>query len=452
MAKKRRQSSQEQQRQSRKEILIARRQERQTRQVRLAVAGVAALIVIVLLVGIVNEVIIKPSQPVAAVNEVETSMTDWRDRVRFQRAQLIIGIEDLADALGQDIGQVQQFAGQQINLLLDPQALGQAVLDQMIDEQLIRQGAEARGIFVSDADVEKEIEENFNFFGGAVPTALPTPTQTIVPTPSLTPIPTAVITEVIPTNTPFPSPTLGPTNTPLPTATAVSVAAFQESLDDTLGRLRDLGTEEDQFRTLIRAQLYRDLLVEALADEETFETEAEQVSLFFICYDIQEEADAAFELISDSEFLTVWNTARSLPPDPDSEFTAVASEMIWRTAEDVESLLGSDVADSAFSLPLGEHSDVVVVPADTEEDSDRHCLILVNGREVRPLAESTIRSAKEQILSSWLDSQRQTAVETFERWRTNVPQRPILNPRFLVAPTPTPATTQQGTQTPAAEE
>jgi len=451
MAKKRKQSSQEQQRQSRKEILIARRQERQTRQVRLAVAGVIALIVIVLLVGIVNEVIIKPTQPVAMVNGVETSMADWRDRVRFQRAQLIIGIEDLADALGQDIGQVQQFAVQQINLLLDPQTLGQAVLDQMIDEQLIRQGAEARGIMVSDADVQKEIEENFNFFGGAVPTSLPTPTQTIMPTPSLTPIPTAVITEVIPTNTPFPSPTLGPTSTPLPTATAMSETAFQESLDETLGRLGELGTEEGQFRELIRTQLYRKMLVEALSDEEEVDIEAEQASLFYVCYDSQEEADAGFNQLEDDEFLALWNTVRSQPPDPDSASMIIASELIWRTADGVASLLGSDVAESAFTLPVGEHSNVLVDSADTEETSDRYCLILVNGREVRPLTENAIRSAKEQILSNWLDGQRLTAVETFERWRTNVPQRPILDPRFLVAPTPTPVTTQLETPSPAPE-
>jgi hypothetical protein len=451
MAKKRKDSSEEQQRQSRKEILIARRQERQTRQVRLAVGGVVALIAVVLLVGIVNEVVIKPTQPVATVNEVETSMAEWRNRVRFQRAQLIIGIEDLADALGQDIGQVQQFAGQQINLLLDPQSLCQAVLDQMIDEQLIQQGAETRGIFVSDADVQKEIEENFNFFGGSVPTALPTPTQTIMPTPSLTPIPTTVITEVIPTNTPFPSPTPGPTNTPLPTATAVSETAFQESLDETLSRLEDLGTQEGQFRDLIRAQLYRDRLIDALAEEEEVETEAEQASLFFVCYDIQNEADAAFESLNDSDFLTLWNTARSLPPDPDSENVTLASELIWRTADDIESLLGANVAESAFSLPIGERSAVLVDSADTEDTSDRYCLILVNGREIRPLTENAIRSAKEQILSSWLDGQRQIAVETFERWRTNVPQRPILDPRFLVAPTPTPVSIQIDTPTPAPE-
>jgi hypothetical protein len=94
---------------------------------------------------------------------------------------------------------------------------------------------------------------------------------------------------------------------------------------------------------------------------------------------------------------------------------------------------------------------VLVDVAETEDTSDRYCLILVNGREIRPLTENAIRSAKEQILSSWLDGQRQIAVETFERWRTNVPQRPILDPRFLVAPTPTPVSIQIDTPTPAPE-
>ncbi|UCG23981.1 MAG: hypothetical protein JSW55_17920, partial [Chloroflexota bacterium] len=117
MAKKRKQNIEEEQRQSRKEILQARKQQQQTRQVRLAVIGIAAMLGVVLLIGIVNELVLKPGSPVADVNGEEIVMQNWQERVRFQRAQLIVGIEDLAEALGQDIGQVQQFAGQQINLL-----------------------------------------------------------------------------------------------------------------------------------------------------------------------------------------------------------------------------------------------------------------------------------------------------------------------------------------------
>jgi hypothetical protein len=440
MAKKKKKSIEEQQRQSRKEVLIARRQAEQTRQIRLAIFGIVALLGVVLLIGLINEVVLKPGSPVAEVNGVEIAMRDWQQRVRLQRAQLILSIEDLAEAIGQDIGQVQQFAGQQINLLQDPTTLGQLVLDQTINEELIRQEAALRGIAVSDVDVQREIEESFNFFDGALPTALPTPTETIVPTPSLTPIPTPVITEVLPTSTPLPSPTVGPTATPLPTATAVSQEAFAVEYNDTIDRFRGLGTSEEVFRELIRAQLLEERLGEALADEAELAEEQEQASLLFLAYGTEDEAQTALDEIQSSDFRTVWNNVRSRPLDLESESTALASEMLWRGREDMEGVFGADLAQSAFDSPLEEVSNIIVVAADTEDGEDQYFIILVTGREVRPLSESDIRNARQQVLTSWLDARRLDASEIFERWRANVPSRPVLDPRFLVPPTPAPAT------------
>ena len=437
---KKKKSIEEEQRQSRKEVLIARRQAEQTRQIRLAILGIVVLLGAVLAVGLVNELILKPNAPVAEVNGVEISMRDWQQQVRLQRAQLILSIEDLAEALGQDIGQVQQFAGQQINLLQDPTTLGQLVLDQAINEELIRQEAAARGIVVSDVDVQREIEESFNYFDGASPTAFPTPTETIVPTPSLTPIPTPVITEVVPTIAPPPSPTAGPTVTPLPTATPVSLEAFALEFGETIDRFKSLGTSEDAFRELVRVQLLEERLGEDLADEADLPTEQEQVSFLYLSFRTEEEARAALDDIESGDFLTVWNSIRSQPPDPESASTPLASELLWRGVDDIESLFGEELSQAAFEAPLEEHSDIVVVATETDEEGDQYYIIFVTGREIRPLSESEIRNARQQVLTSWLDARRLNASEIFERWRANVPSRPVLDPRFLVPPTPVPAT------------
>lgn len=440
MARKRRQQVEEEQRQSRKEMLLARRQARQTRQIRLAVGGVIALLLVVLIVGIVNEVAIKPSLPVAEVNGVEITMRDWQDRVRFQRAQLITSIEDLADALGGEIGQVQQFAGQQIDLLMEGQTLGQLVLDQLVDEELIRQGAVERDISISDEALQKEIEENFGYYGGKSPTATPTSTQTPVPTPSLTPIPTAVITEVLPTSTPFPTTTPFPTSTPGPTSTPISLASFEESYDETIDRFKDLNSDEAVFRSVILAQLYRERMQDAIALEEELPDEAEHVSFFYLTFESEEEAQETLQAIDSQDYLTVWNTIKSRPFDAEDDSTAIASEVLWRTQDDVENIFDPDLAETAFTLPLNETSDVLVVPAETEEESDSYYIISVSGREIRPLSEAAIRSAKQETLASWLDGQRQGDLEVFERWRTNVPRQPVLDPKYLVQPTPVPAT------------
>ncbi len=438
MAKKRQRSIEEEERRSRKEVLMARKQQRQTRQVRLAVIGIGALLGIVLLIGVINEMIVKPGLPVAEVNGAEIVMRDWQERVRFQRAQLIISVEELAEAFGQDIGQVQQFAGQQINLLEDPETLGQLVLDQMIDEIIIQQAAADRGITVSDEDVQTEIEQTYSYFGGESPTPAPQPTETVMPTPSLTPIPTQVITEVLPTSTPRPTATLGPTATPQPTSTPVSLDAFQESYGETLQQFDDLGVSESEFREVVRSQILRERLTEALVEEQGVAEEAEQASFFYIVAETEEEAQQALADVEASGYLTVWNTIRSEPPDPESESTLVASELLWRTREDVTSFFGEEVAQTAFEAELEESSEIIVVESDTEGEADSYYIIMVSGREVRPLTESAIAAAEQELFQAWLEGQRGEGAEIFERWRTAVPGRPILDRRFLLAPTPTP--------------
>lgn len=438
MAKKRQKDELEQQRQSRKEVLLARKQQQQTRQIRLAIIGVVGLIAVVMIIGLVNELLIKPGLPVATVNGDEIIMSDWQERVQFQRAQIIIGLDDLANTFGQDIGLVQQYAGQQINLLIEPETMGQLVLEDLIDETLTQQGAEERGIVVTNEEVEKAIEESFNYFGGAVPTALPTATNTPIPTPSLTPIPTQVITEVLPTNTPLPTATTGPTSTPLPTATAVSQEAFEEDLQTTFDRFDALGIGEETYYDVVRASLYRERMTEAIADERGVESEAEQASFYYITFEDEAEAQAA--LAEGEDFLTTWNTIRSGAAEDAAESTASASELLWRTQDAVESLFGSEVATAAFESPIDQPSDVLVRAGDTEDAPDTYYIIMVSGREVRPLSEGALNQLKQEELNAWIEQQRAISdiVVYEERWRANVPTRPLLDPRFLIPPTPAP--------------
>ncbi|MCB0057855.1 MAG: SurA N-terminal domain-containing protein, partial [Caldilineaceae bacterium] len=193
-------------RQTRKEELRARKQQQQLRQVKIAVGIVLGLLVLVVLVGVITEFFIVPNRAVATVDGEPIALRDWQERVVFERAQRIIFLENQYEAFAGDVGIIQQFAGQTIVDLQSPEVLAQDVLDSMVDETVIRQEAEARGITVTDADVDARIAEQFNFFGGESPTPVPTGTATAVPTPSLTPIPTPVITDVVPTSTPFPTP------------------------------------------------------------------------------------------------------------------------------------------------------------------------------------------------------------------------------------------------------
>ena len=441
MAKKRIESTEDKQRQSRKEMLIARRHEQQTRRVWMLVSAVVGLIAAVLILGIVNELVLKPSRPVAAVNEVEITLDEWRDQVEYRRALLVSRISDIADLVAGDVNQIQQIAGLELQTLGDPELLGQQVLDELIEQELVRQEAEARGISVSVDEVQASLEERFYYFGGDSPTPQPTPTETIMPTPSITPIAQEGLTETIQLLTPTPTPTTGPTVTPMPTPTAISLESFEESSGEWFNRLNDYGVDEALFRNEIEQDLYRERLIDALALEGELSDLAEHASIFYIRFGNEDEANDALEAIESSDYLTVWNTIRNAVVEEDGEDSAIAGELLWRTADNLESILGPDLSGEAFELDIDEPGSVIVVPAQTEDGADSFFIIMVSGREVRPLTESAFDNAKQQIYINWLDEALLSNVLRFERWRANIPQRPLLDTRSWIYPTPVPTLT-----------
>src|SRR5690606_36763648 len=108
---------------------------------------------------------VRPRRPVATLKGAVIRLNEWQERVRFQRAQFILGLEDQLDAF-QDLTLVQQFSQQQIPLLQQPEFLGELMLEQMIDEEPVRQAAAERGLQVTDAEVDEQLAEQFGYFGG----------------------------------------------------------------------------------------------------------------------------------------------------------------------------------------------------------------------------------------------------------------------------------------------
>ncbi|MBK8901352.1 MAG: SurA N-terminal domain-containing protein [Anaerolineaceae bacterium] len=438
MAKKKETTITEAQRQSRKEVLLARKQAQQTRQIRIGVAVVGGLLLLVFLAAAINELIIAPGRPVAIVNDEEITLREWQDRVRFERAQRIILLENQLAAFQGNVGVVQQFAGSVINELLQPEVLGQSTLNQMIDEAVIRQAAQERGITVTDADVDAEIGQTFNYFGGELPTPLPTATATVQPTPSVTPIPTAVITDEIPTNTPAPTVTVGPTSTPPPTATAVSAEAFQEEFGGLVDQFEEHGVSEEQYREIVRNQIYRERLIEVLNVEDEISDLAQHASFFVLQFDTEEEANEAQAMIEASDYLSVWNEIRSTPADLEAETpsTAQALENVWVTEDTAATRVGAEVAEAAFSLPVGEVSDVISRTVTT--DSTQYYLIQVTGREERPLSASELQTLELENLAAFIDEQLTGSLTLTEYDRGRAPTSPVLDPLFTAAPTATP--------------
>lgn len=438
MTKKQNKDTEENQRLSRKEVLLSRKEKEQNRSVYLGVGIVAAVLVALFLIAIIIELFVTPNRVISEVRGEEITLNEWIERTRFERAQRIIFLEDQMESFN-DVGLIQQFYGQVINDLMQPDLMGDSALATMEDDIVVLQAAQERGITVSDAEVDEAVGEIFSYYGGASPTPFPTATQTIVPTPSITPIPTMVITDVLPTNTPFPTATVGPTSTAAPTPTAVSAEAFQTDFQALMARYEAYGVSESQYRELIRLQLYRDKLADALATENNLPVEAEHASFFYISIATQEDAERLQADILEKGYVQVWNEVRSTPANPETPATMSASEVLWRAETDITPMFGAEVATAVFTGPLNESSDILVNSID--ETNSVYYLVMPTGREVRPLTEAVITQAKNQALVNFIDAQLTGNVVTHDIHRGRAPETPRLDPIFYSPLTPTPAVT-----------
>ena len=397
-------------RQTRKEYLLTRKQQQQFRQIRLALFALIGFVVLILASGAIFEYVIKPGQPVADINGTEITVRDFQQRVRFERVQTLNTLDSLYEAVGGDVNQLQQFAGSQLNALAQPIALGEQVLFQMIDEELIRQEAAARGITVSEAEIDAALEEQFNYFGGELP-----PEEVSdgpEPTPTITPIVAEAAAETEP----------APTPEPVPTATAVSRAAYEERLQEQLDEVIQSGGSEASFRERVRIGLLSQKLQDAFAEEQELATEELQVNLLYIAFSDEDEARTVLsEINAGKEYLTAWNEIRSA--DRVTATQPFASEFQWTAPATISASLGSDAVTIVETLAVGDVSDVIA------GNNDRFFVIQLRGRENRPIGEAALNSQKGQLLQDWIDDAEQD-VQIYDRWQNDVPNRPILDPKY----------------------
>ena len=121
-------------------------------------------------------------KPVAVVGGVDLSTKDFQTRVRLQRNQLLATYSQyyqIGQAFGMDVSQqLQQIESQ----LAAPTTLGQNVINQMINEELIRQETTRRGITVSEDEIEQAIHGDLAFFPDGTLTPTVTPTEVVFPT------------------------------------------------------------------------------------------------------------------------------------------------------------------------------------------------------------------------------------------------------------------------------
>ena len=203
---------------TRKETSRRRHDEVKNRRVIIGLAGVAALVVLLIAAGVIMELVVKPSRPVATVDNAKIGLRDYQKRVKLDWFQ----------------------AGQ----VTDPQGTSLKTLDTMVDEQLLRGQAQQRGITVSEDEINEAIEKSFGYL--RVP---PTPAPSPTPDPQATP-------------------SSEPTVTPAPSPTPVSLEAYEKAKQEYISRLDTAtGMSEADFRKIVELDLLRQKLYDEVAKD-----------------------------------------------------------------------------------------------------------------------------------------------------------------------------------------
>lgn len=403
---------------------VVRRQDRLIR--------ISAIVIIVLVVGIVgfgilNSTVLLLYQTVASVNGEKITVGEFQQQVKLERIQTInqyIQYLQFAQMMGvQDPANDPNFGsimGQQQALLTSTEAMGQKVVDQLINDRLTRQEAKKRGITVSNDEIEKALQESTNYFANGTPTPAPTAIELVPPTlnptqlalvtltPTLGPVMTATPDANV---TPTLEPTAAPTSLPEPTATPINAEGYKTLLKERIdGLAKDTGMDEAGYRRLIESNLLRDkLLAEITKDLKPFE---EQVWARHILVKTIEEAVAVQARLRNGEDFA--KVAAEVSTDPGSKDKGGDYGWFGKGA------MVAPFEQAAFALEIGKISE----PVQTEFGFH---IIQVLGHEDRPVDAQKFQQDKQTAYSDFLKTLRGASdVQIFDVWKTNVPTEPAL--------------------------
>ena len=449
-------------------------------------AGVVAGIVILLvLIALINDQVLLPSQALTTVNGREVSVSDFRDRVQLERFQLSEQVRAFYESavgagLDEDLAKQQIlaiFASQQggqpqaIDLLLNEELHGQAVLSEVEQEIIIEEAAEEFGISttIDEAAVDAELDRLTVLFTGRsvtvtpsrtptevpseTPTALvsstpsPTPSETLPPTETIqptalgceegdeacatvTPLPTA-----FPTNTPTETPET--TDTPTPTRTPLG----QAQIDETVVAFQDdFYDDADDFsglnREAVRQVLYANALSQEVRDYVTSQPDDEILGIYYVPLDdiwvdsrhilvafpegevvaegdeneyFEKAAQITESLRAGEPFAAV---AQAVSDDPGSGSRGGA--LGWSSSAGYV----DGFSEAVEELPIGEISDPV-------RSQFGYHIIQVMDRERRPLSEQQLAQRRDAEFAEWINEEQIVAtIQRREGWQDFIPSSP----------------------------
>ncbi|MGC8856280.1 MAG: peptidylprolyl isomerase [Anaerolineae bacterium] len=439
---------------TKKHLARLERERRQTRILLYSFIGIVIIVLGLIIYGYLDMTVFQLRQPVAKVGDTVLTTAEFQARVRLERTRLLniyMQYSQLSQ-LGLDVtNQLQQIQ----NTLNNSTTLGQNVLDQMINEEIIRQEAAKRGITVSQQELDEAIQAAYRYYPNGTPTPTVTPTEITYPTlspaslalitatplytatptltatfePTATPIlatqttpstdltvtptlePTATFTPA-PSETPTATPTEGPTATPFPTATPYTLEGFQADYTKSLEQITKSGLTEAQYRQLFETSLLRDKLMEIITADVPHEQE--QIWARHILVADEATAKLVLERLKKGEDFA--KLATELSQDPGS--APKGGDLGWFG----RGVMVKPFEEAAFNLKnIGDISEPV------QTQFGWHIIQLI-ARQMRPLTADEYTQARDKAFQDWLTQARdEYKVQIFDYWKERVPAEPNFN-------------------------
>lgn len=404
-------------------------------------------VVVVLLVGtFIYQQLILPNLAVASVEGQNITVTQFQQRVRFERVlhiQRLNNVINFYQQIGQDINQLLQQEPYSTwwNELRLPEQMGNRVVNDLVNDALVRSTAAELGITVTEEQVQQAIDDFFGFqsplpFVNGVqitptPTEVPSLTPTLLvsrtpsPTPTITLTPTGTPSPTVPPTSPFTAtPTLEvtATGTPFPTLPPTPTFTDNQRIDDfneSLNSFYDLivaqtGMSYSDIRAYFEVQALRKAVCEAVCGVGETATYA-QVRHILVA--TEEEANQVIASLNAGESFA--DLARALSTDTGSG--AQGGNLGWAPISPYVTNYVDEFAAAARDAAVG------AISAPVQSQFGYH-IIQVMAREERPIDEATAEQARQKALDAWFESQRTAEgaqIATFANvWGGNVPEDP----------------------------
>ncbi len=367
---------------------------------------VVGLVLVVTIAGILINTVFIPNSTIVTIDGQEIKTSDFQNRVQMERDRLVNEYNSIQSYAYQLTDPTQQqtylYYLSQIEAQLEPDSLGESVINQMVDEFLILKEAESRGITVTDEELDEYYYGLFGYYPDGVPTA---EVSEVRPTSTMSPTQLALITPA-----PGAEEASGAVTTvgDQPQPTSVSQEDFETSQEGYLDRMKPYGVDEAYFRNLIRIQLFRDKLNDDLAKGITAPLEEKVWARHILVEDLETAETLLDELNNGGDF---GEMAAEYNPDSTS---ANGGDLGWFG----RGQMIPEFEDAAFNGEVGE----IVGPVETQFGFH---LIQIVGKEELPADQTTIDNLVFAALTDVLNAAKENADIVFaDNWIDRTPTEP----------------------------